>query len=422
MRRALLQFVLFFAVLTVWLCRESARSPLDAVDQHFSNWLAGNAAAPASPAPLLLVDINDSTLENTPWPLSYLDYSLFFQAIAPQSPPVIAIAPVLRPRTAHDPMANQYREALHDQILRLPKVLLGARLGRRQDTMRLLATERWVALEHVTGDLSRIPEYDRIEKQPEEALALSGTTGFTNLRGRRDEKVYRAPLLLRYRGQVVPSFILQAAMLWHRVTPDQVNAIVGEEIWLGGEIRVPIDEEGRMVVDFSSTISRFGFDDLLLSSAERDMNQAPTFSIDQIKDKLVLLGRTDQASRTLRFPTGEQASMPELIARSIATLQEGRFQDRVSYRFDGALIVALGILGGFFTLWPPKRILVASGTAMLLYLLIAMSIYSAARLWVPITLPLGLVLGSAAFAVLCPPPRAVKAVRAAQPEPEDIFR
>ncbi len=421
MRRAILQFGLFFAVLAALLWREAERPLLEAVDEAFTNWQASTASAPAVPAPLLLVEINDSTLENSPWPLSYLDYSLFFQAVAPHSPPVVAIIPLLGPRAADDIVAQQYRETLHERILRSPKVLLGAKLGRRADTMRLLATERWAALENVRGDVSRLPEYDKIESRPDEAVSLSATLGFTNLRS-GESAVHRVPLLFRYRGQVVPSFILQAAMLWHRVTPDEVSVAAGEEIWLGGETRIPIDEEGRMVVDFSTTISRYGFDDLLLASAQRDLAEAPLFSVDQIANTLVLLGRTDAASRTLRFPTGERASMAELLARSIATLQSGRFQERISYGFDAALIVGLAVLGAFFTLWPRLRILAVSGIALLLYLLVAMSIYSATRHWVPIVLPVGLLLGSAAYGLLCPPARTVKGVRATQPAPEDIFR
>lgn len=401
MRRALVKFLLFYVLLSALLIRESSRLPLEELNTRFMNWLAANATSAPAPAPLLLVEINDATLQGVSWPLSYLDYSLFFQALANQPPPVVAVAPILRPPEEEDALSRQYREVLHDQIMRTPKVVLGATLGRREDAMRLMPTDRLTGLQHVTGILTRVPEYDKIEQAPEEAVGLSTAVGFINLRG-RDLNVQRAPLIFRYRGQVVPSFILQAAMHWYKVTPSEVTVRVGEDIWLGGAVRIPIDEEGRMVVDFSTKVARLGLDDLLLASAQLDLKQAPEFSLEQIKKKLVLLGRTDAASRTLQFPSGEEASLTDLMARALATVQQQLFLEPVSDNFDRFLVALFALMGGFFVLCGRLRILVVSLISVLLYLLVAISIFSAARLCAPLVLPLGLLLGSAIFGLTSP--------------------
>ena len=54
-------------------------------------------------------------------------------------------------------------------------------------------------------------------RQPIEDLRLISTPGFSNL---PDESpaYLRVPLLFLYRGEVVPSFTLQAILLWLRVT------------------------------------------------------------------------------------------------------------------------------------------------------------------------------------------------------------
>jgi len=414
MRRTLLQFLLYFAVLSVLLVRESRRLPLQEADTRFMNWLAGNATSAPPPAPVLLVEINDATLQGMTWPLTYLDYSLFFQSVSPESPPVVAVAAVLRPPEHDDALTRQYRQVLHDQIMRTPKVVLGATLGRREDTMRILPTDRLTGLQNVTGDLTRVPDYDMIEQTPEDEIGLSAAVGFLNMR-ERDLNVQRAPLIFRYRGQIVPSFILQTAMHWYKVTPEEVTVVVGKEIWLNVGVRIPIDDEGRMVVDFSTKVSRFGLDDLLLSSAQLDLKQAPTFPLERMKKEIVLLGRTDAASRTLRFPSGEEASLAELMARAIATVQQERFLERTPIGFSVALIAVLAVMGVYFTAWSRSRILVFSLLAIVIYLLVAITIFGAARMCAPLVLPLGLLVGIVVFGFITPGRRSARPVSEDQP-------
>ena len=43
------------------------------------------------------------------------------------------------------------------------------------------------------------------------------------------------PMLFQYRGEVIPSFALQAILLWMRVTPGEVKVDIGRSISLPDE-------------------------------------------------------------------------------------------------------------------------------------------------------------------------------------------
>ena len=57
---------------------------------------------------------------------------------------------------------------------------------------------------------------------------------------------------LQYRGEVIPSFALQAVMLWMRVTPGEVKIDIGSYIYLPQGKIIPINDEGSLLVNPST--------------------------------------------------------------------------------------------------------------------------------------------------------------------------
>lgn len=394
MVRAVVQFLLIYLIVAGFVWRESGRRPLEDIDSAFIDWLAANSPRKSTPAPLMLVEINDASMAQTGWPISPLDYSLFLQAVLPAQPGVIAIAPVVQwddKKPGKSAEGARYERILHELILKSPKLLLGARLGHREDTDVIPPAERIPVLRNVEGSINEIPEYDVISEKPDENLALSAELGFINLRG-RNSVVQRAPLVFRYRGQLVPSFTLQAAMLWCKLTLDDVTVVTDSHVQLGDKIRIPIDRFGRMLVDFSTPVSRFGYDDLLLAVAQKEINQQPFFSVEQIKAGVTMLARTDAPSRYLEFPDGQVASIGELFAEAIGTIQTESFYKRVSQKVDIAIVALFGVAGLCFLRWHPQTIVIWSVLILLFYLFAAVTIFGAQRLWMPFTLPTGLAL------------------------------
>ena len=366
---------------------ESRTPPMNSVEASFSRWLSVNASRHPETAPLVLVQISEDDLAAHPWPWSPVDYSLFFSAALPFQPPVLAVEPVLDWKTAD----SQQVSLLHNQALRAPKVLLGSELGFPEDPALVPPLQEVPVLRHVEGDATTVREFPMVAMQPGEELRLAATLGFFEPAAGGDGKpVERVPLVFRYRGQVVPSFVLQAAMLYFGVTPEEVTVTPGSHIALGNDIRLPVDAAGTMPVDFTIPVVHFTMAELLLS-AEQNQNGHQTIApVAQMKNAVTLLARTDSAARTIPLANGRQGSRGELAAAAIATIQRGRFPERA-----GALVHWIILLEGLVLGWFCRHMSKLGGAALCVgllgvYLLVALGVFTAWAVVLPLLLPAGL--------------------------------
>lgn len=399
------------------LMREAREQPGARVEEAFINWLAANTSRVMPTPPLALIEIDDSSLSSGhAWPWSPFDFALFLETSLSMQPAVIGIEPVLEwdERTL-SPAAKlklpQYEKILHDRILRAPKILLGARLGFPEDPDIIPPLQPVPVLRQIKGEAARIPQFTAITHEPKEELRLAATLGFANVPApAHGALVQRAPLLFAYRGQVVPSFALQAMMLWLAVTPDEVKVDLGSRIDMGGKMSIPIDAAGGMLVDFKSPFTRVGFDDLLLAKAQIEAKKTPIVTPGELREKFVLLARTDAASRTVDLPIGRKGSPGELFAAAIATMQNQTFIHRIGPWFDGCVILCAMLLGAFLYRRTLRVVLAAGAFALAAYLLIGLAVFKASLLALPMLLPTGLALFGILFRILAPrasapPPR-----------------
>jgi len=396
-------------LLGLFLMSQSRQDPIAQIESTYADWVATNTSRAVPQPHVVLVEINDSSLEGDhPWPWSPLEYALFMRSALQFNPDVVAIEPTLnwensQARGASLLKQQQTMKILHDYVLQTPKIVLGARLGYPDDPEVVPPLQQVPLLRNIKGDAGAIPEFTAIEEQAGEDLQLSATTageGFTNLPF-QGEITRKAPLVFRYRGQVVPSLALQAIILWLKLTPDDVVVEPGVRIALGKKAAVPIDAAGRMNVDFKSPLTRFGCDDLLLA-VDQQQGKTAAVSTAAIKGSIVLLARTDAESRTLLFPTEAKSSAGELCARAIATIQDKTFVRRVPTWFDFAVIAVMMALSCFYHLVRKRTVLLISFTGLLGYLFLSMSVYEVALVWLPIVLPVGLLLLVNFFSLFSP--------------------
>ena len=393
MRCSTRQFLFLIFMVGLVLMHESRTAPLNAVEAAFSRWLSVNASRHPEVAPLVLVQISDEDLGAHPWPWSPVDYSLFFGASLPFQPPVLAVEPVLAWKAAEP----QQLSLLHNQTLRAPKVLLGSDLGFPEDPAFVPPLQEVPVLRAVQGDASRVREFPMIAVQPSEELRLAATLGFFEPSAASNGKpVGRVPLVFRYRGQVVPSFILQAAMLYFGVTPEEVTVVPGSHIALGKEMRIPVDAAGTMPVDFTIPVIRFTLAELLLSAEQYQGGHQTIAPVAQLKNAVTLLARTDTAARTIPLANQRNGSRGELAAAAIATIQRGRFPERAGLLVDSVILLEGLVLGWFCNrLSKPKVAALCTGIFGF-YLLGALGAFTAWDVVLPLTLPAGLL----AFLVL----------------------
>lgn len=399
MRLNIFQTVFLTLLAGVALMRESRIAPLDAIDANFESWLGVHAPRQATPAPLTLVQISDEDLRETPWPWSPMDYSLFLNAALPFHPPVLAIEPVLAWKTVD----AQQLSLLHNQLLRAPKVLLGSDLGLPDDLSVVPPMQEMPVLRHVMGSITELQEFSLVARQPADDIRLAGTLGFENLCGPSEpvpSVVRRIPLVFRYRGQAVPSFVLQAAMLWFGVTPDEVIVRPGTRIELGKTVSIPVDTAGRMTVDFSAPLVRFAMSDLLLSAEQAQAKQKSIAPVAGLKHSLALLARTDAGAQTLRFANNRLGSPGELFAAAIATIQNRQFIRRVPAYGEWFIIADAIVLAWFCSRMRIRSTLLVCLMLLCGYMLLALGIFSGTLVALPLVLPAGLIGFVAAMRVL----------------------
>jgi hypothetical protein len=207
-------------------------------------------------------------------------------------------------------------------------------------------------LRKVGGDLTRVPEFTAVESWAEETLRLTTQPGWTNVPGRVGPRGW-CPLVLRYRGQPVPTMVLQLVMHMEKVTLDEVEVVLGSHVAIGKFRTVPIDESGRMLLNVGADFVRVSYDDLLLSREQLDRKEAPARPPELFASRIVMLGRTDPESRTLAMPGGRMVSPAEFIGTALATVEIGAFPRRIGDWFDWSLVGFTAFLALWIRKWRP---------------------------------------------------------------------
>ncbi len=332
------------------LLREAAVGPFAPLERMWHEWLQRYAPQPATPGPVTLVEINDATLEKHPWPWGPEDFSLFFHASLPFQPPLLIVeSPLDFERGAFSAKERQpmYESMLMDQIHRAPRLILGGKLGWSQDAQSVPEVQPMPAVRRVKGDIGAIPEFTIVEAWAREEYRLSSVPGWMNIPETNPPSA-SIPLVLRYRGQVVPTLVLQSVMLLEKLTPDEIEIVPGSHILAGENIRIPIDASGRMAVNLSAPFHRANFDDFILTRQQLDTAAEPLLSPVLFKNKALFLSRTDSATAGLTLQNGRKIPGGEVAAAALSTIYAKAWHQRVGAWFDWALIGLLAFVSMWF--------------------------------------------------------------------------
>jgi hypothetical protein len=402
------QMAILIVLAGLFLLREAHWWPMNAVDEAFADHIAlaerratdwarqRGWAPPTRTMPVVLVAIDENSLADHPWPWNPLDFSLFLRAAQTFRPDVVVIDEVLDWDHTNLPASErqklpQYERMLRDTLLRTPKVLLGQRLGWPDDPDVVPPLHEAPFFRRVTGNLLEVPEWTAIEAQPKEEFRLSSAVGFTNL-PQGLPSTTKVPLVLRYQGQIVPSLVLQAAILWHKLSADEIEVVLGSHVALGPKRRIPIDKRGQMRLNFGAEALRIGYDELLLAAEQVAAKQKPKIPVERLAGSIALLSRTDPASRTLPVTLRGRVSPGEILATAIATIQGGVYPSLAPRWFNFALIGVAALAGLMIPRWKRTTVALGAFAVLLLYLLTAVAVMHLEGICLPLVLPVGLLL------------------------------
>src|ERR1700731_847317 len=359
-------------------------------EEYFLRWLIRHSQPAAKTVPITIIETGR---KNPPPPL---EAALFLQGILEFKPTVIAIEPILQWGERN----KDQEQIFMDQAMRVPKLLLAAELTATPDPDA--PVDEIAGFSSVTGRRGDLPEFSGIEHQPGEDVRILSTLGFINLpEGNADD--LHVPLLFQYRGEVIPSFALQAALSWMRLTPGEVKIDIGTAITLPNGTKIPIRSDGTLLINprIAQRARHLTMNELLLAAQQHESGAATAIGLEDIRTQLVL--------------ARVETNTPDLFAAAIGAVQTNSFVRRVSWIFDCVMIAALsGALRRFSRI----DLIIGAIAFSAAYCLVALGIISRFSIWIPAWLPLGATWISVLFAIILPKPKdTARTIAIAAPPP-----
>src|SRR5205823_9549647 len=166
----------------------------------------------------------------------------------------------------------------------------------------------------VTGTRGDLVEFSGIGRQPDEEMRLIATSGFINLPDEIADGIH-VPLLFRYRGEVVPSFTMQAILLWLRVTLAEVKIDLGSHILLPQGTKIPIQADGTLLISPNAgrKARRVTMNELALATQQHEAGEKAA-DFETMRNQIIL-------ARTSTNPL----SPPDVFAATLATIQTNSY-------------------------------------------------------------------------------------------------
>jgi hypothetical protein len=390
MQRPSIWLMLVIVLATLLFVREPR---LQRYDERYLRWLLRNSTPHVGIVPLTVVEIGQDDLAQKAGATtksgvaSPLEFSLFLQAALEFKPTVIAFESILNWRD----QAPEQQQVFLDQAMRVPRLVAAAELTSNPDLDA--PPVELQGFTQVTGRRGDLATFSGLSRQPAEDIRLLSTMGFINLPNDLTGGGIYVPLLFQYRGEVVPSFALQTALLWMRITPAEVKIDLGSAISLPNGRKIPIRSDGTALINPNAARpGRFlRLNELLLGAQQHEKKTTPTLKLDSIGDGIVL-------TRTVKDP---QPS-PGLWAAAIATIQSNSFVRRASWAFDCTFILILVVLSGFVRRFSRIDIALIAIALTAAYCLAALALVSRWYIWIPGVLPLSAIWLVAVFCLFAP--------------------
>jgi hypothetical protein len=381
---------------------------LERSEEIFLQWLVQNSPAHGPRAPLTVVDIYREELAapnsakrpaDEATSASPLELALFLQSVLDFQPTVVAFENILKWRARE----KDQEQIFIDQAMRVPKLVLGAELTATPDPDAPVA--EITGFSKVTGKRGDLPEFSGVEHQPGEDVRILSTLGFINLPDEVADDLH-VPLLFQYRGEVIPAFALQAALLWMRLTPGEVKIDIGTAITLPNGTKIPIRSDGTLLINphMFNRARRVTVNELLLAAQQHESGAATAIRLEDVRTQLVL--------------ARPETNAPDLFAAAIGAIQTNSFVRRVSWIFDCVMVVIATALSGALRRFSRIDLIIGAIAFSAAYCLIALAIISRFSIWIPAWLPLGATWISILFAILLPKPKdSARTVTNAAPPP-----
>ncbi len=175
----------------------------------------------------------------------------------------------------------------------------------------------------------------------------------------KDKKVRWAPMALYYQGYYYPSEALIAAAHFMGIAPELVTLYENEKIDLGRS-QIPIDEHGRMLINYNTPNKTFTSISAVDILSEK-------YNLAGLKARLVIIGKSaDQISFAYNTPVADNLPAVEKTANIIENIVHSNYLKRYD-NIPLMDVMILIVLGGLFAFILPRvalmyRLIILAGS------------------------------------------------------------
>jgi len=198
-------------------------------------------------------------------------------------------------------------------------------------------------------------------------------------------------------GRIIPSFILQAVMMENGVSAESIEVEIGREIRVTEELAIPIDKAGKLVVfsGLREKIPRHSAD-ILIWDSDEEASETSAVGLTKeertaLESRVVMIGFDDGKARRIPFRNDEAISEADVFATAMATIQSGRYIQRVRLVFQILVWAAIVGVGLFVLRGHRSRAMLFAFLLLIGFFVGGMIQFQMSQTWMPVTIPLGLI-------------------------------
>ena len=423
MRQRFITFAVFGLILVIigeWNLKTRKIAPIASLDKTWLEFCIGNAGGSITNPAVTVIRITDdyeplSIGEDQPaaadGKLSRLDFATILGFIGKLNPKSVAFLPT--PAFDESLVLNQTDIVpLKDAAMQLPR-FLGATNVTDESINKAQQKPLNFQPIKVEGEPANLLTFTRTIRFPDPQIIANADPAFKTIEsasGLTSENEIRVPLVASHNEQVVPSITLAAIANHAGIDLDQVTLDLSGAspiIQLGELQTIPIEADGTFILPPASGLEReltglqkneagemeevyhltsLTVDELAYTGGADDEVAKRILAdfqgkFESVSNNLIVIGFDRNNDRRFTTAYGEVLSETMLLARTIATIQSGRFIDQWSMvgRIFGVLVIAA--IAFFLFRFPKRKFLPFSFVAALIYFAINVIIFRSSLSW-----------------------------------------
>lgn len=222
--------------------------------------------------------------------------------------------------------------------------------------------------------------------------------GHVNIEPDIDGKFRKVPLYIEYKGSLYPFVSFLIACDYLGIPEKSVKLIPGRRLIYGRVLKIPLDENSNMIVNFSgrwkTIYKHYSYVDILQSYLANMTGQKPSLDLNIFKDKICIICLT-AAGTTDLHPNPFEPLYPAagIHAEVFNSILNKRFVTRASREINLAILAILAFLISLITFkTKPLKGILALMLSILFYSSVSIFLFNLIGLWVDMFYPI-LIMG-----------------------------